>query len=54
VYDDADVDVTPRVGITRAAEWPLRYLVRGEPHASRTPRAFFRRPYAPGADDVPA
>ncbi len=53
VYADADVELTPRIGITRAAEWPLRYVVRGEPCASRTPPAFFRRPYAPGADAVP-
>jgi DNA-3-methyladenine glycosylase len=53
-YADADVAVTPRIGITRAAEWPLRYLVRGDPHVSRTPAAFHPRPYAPGADDVPA
>jgi len=53
-YADADVVVTPRIGITRAADWPLRYVVRGEPYVSRTPAAFARRPYAPGADDVPA
>jgi DNA-3-methyladenine glycosylase len=50
---DAAVEVTPRIGITRAAEWPLRYLVRAHPDVSRTPVAFARRPYAPGADDVP-
>ena len=43
---DADVEVTPRVGITQAAEWPLRYLVRGDPFVSATPRGFFRRDYA--------
>jgi DNA-3-methyladenine glycosylase len=42
---DADVEVTPRVGITQAAEWPLRYLVRGDPYVSSTPKSFFRRPY---------
>lgn len=42
---DADVEVTPRVGITQAAEWPLRYLVRGDPFVSATPRGFFRRDY---------
>jgi DNA-3-methyladenine glycosylase len=25
----------PRVGITRAADWPLRFWVRGNPHVSR-------------------
>lgn len=51
VPDDAVV-VTPRIGITRAADWPLRYLVRDSPYVSRTPPTFYRRPYAPGVDDV--
>jgi DNA-3-methyladenine glycosylase len=42
---DADVDVTPRIGITRAAEWPLRYLVRDNPFVSATPATFARTPY---------
>ena len=37
---DADVAVTPRIGITKAADWPLRYLIRDNPFASRTPAAF--------------
>ena len=44
---DADVEVTPRIGITRAAEWPLRYLVRDDPFVSATPRHFPRRGYTP-------
>lgn len=44
---DADVVVTPRVGITQAADWPLRYLVKEDPYLSATPSHFFRRPYKP-------
>ncbi|HEY7613030.1 MAG TPA: DNA-3-methyladenine glycosylase [Gemmatimonadales bacterium] len=29
-----EVAVTPRIGITKAADWPLRYLVAGNPHVS--------------------
>lgn len=41
--DDDRVRITTRIGITRAADWPLRFLVRDDPHVSRTPRHFFRR-----------
>jgi DNA-3-methyladenine glycosylase len=34
---DDQVDVTPRIGITKAADWPLRWLVRGNPYVSKTP-----------------
>ena len=44
---DADVVVTPRIGITRAAAWPLRYLVRNDPYVSSTPKHFIRSPYTP-------
>jgi DNA-3-methyladenine glycosylase len=44
---DADVVVTPRIGITRAAEWPLRYFVRDDPHVSATPASFTRTSYTP-------
>jgi 3-methyladenine DNA glycosylase Mpg len=27
--------VTPRIGITKAADWPLRFLVDGSPWTSR-------------------
>lgn len=45
--DDEQVVVTPRIGITRAAEWPLRYLVRDDPHVSATPPSFTRTRYTP-------
>jgi DNA-3-methyladenine glycosylase len=32
---DDDVAITPRVGIRKAVEWPLRFLVRGNPYVSR-------------------
>jgi DNA-3-methyladenine glycosylase len=44
---DDEVVVTPRIGITRAAEWPLRYLVRDDPYVSPTPPAFARTGYTP-------
>ena len=42
---DARVVVTPRIGITRAAEWPLRYFVDGNPFVSKTPPTFARTAY---------
>jgi DNA-3-methyladenine glycosylase len=30
-----DIITTPRVGITRARDWPLRFVIRGSPWASR-------------------
>jgi DNA-3-methyladenine glycosylase len=35
----SDIEATPRIGITRAADWPLRYIIRGNPYVSRFPRA---------------
>ena len=35
---DGDVVVTPRIGITQAAEWPLRFFVRDDPYVSPTAR----------------
>ena len=35
---DARVQVTPRIGITKSAGWPLRWLVRENPHVSKTPK----------------
>jgi DNA-3-methyladenine glycosylase len=40
------VQITPRIGITRCADWPLRWIVSDNPYVSRTPPTFFRR----GAD----
>jgi DNA-3-methyladenine glycosylase len=46
--EDAAVVVTPRIGITRAADWPLRYLLAESEYVSRTPATFFRRSYERG------
>jgi DNA-3-methyladenine glycosylase len=35
-----EVSVSPRIGITKAAGWPLRYFVQGSEFVSRTPTAF--------------
>jgi DNA-3-methyladenine glycosylase len=43
---DADVLVSPRIGITRAVDWPLRYFVKGSAYVSRTPRALTVEPFA--------
>ncbi|MEO8623934.1 MAG: DNA-3-methyladenine glycosylase [bacterium] len=42
---DDDVVITPRIGITRAADWPLRFFVRDDPFVSATPSHFARTPY---------
>jgi len=33
--DATSVELTARIGLTRAAEWPLRWFVRGNPYVSR-------------------
>jgi DNA-3-methyladenine glycosylase len=40
----ADVVVTPRIGIRESADWPLRWIVAGNPFVSRTPATFPRTP----------
>jgi DNA-3-methyladenine glycosylase len=39
---DANVTVTPRIGITQSAEWPLRWFVSDSPYVSKTPAHFPR------------
>ena len=34
VAPEVEVAVTPRIGITKAADWPLRFLMAGNPHVS--------------------
>ena len=38
--DDPDVAVSPRIGISQAADWPLRWFIRGNPYVSKTPAHF--------------
>lgn len=40
---DRDVTVTPRIGITRSADWPLRWFITGSLYVSKTPGHFARR-----------
>ena len=42
---DSKVVVTPRIGITQAAEWPLRFFVGDDPYVSPTPARFARTAY---------
>jgi DNA-3-methyladenine glycosylase len=39
---DQDVTITPRIGITQCADWPLRWFVTGNPYVSKTPSHFPR------------
>ena len=35
IVKDNDVVITPRIGVSRAADWPLRFLVRDNPFVSQ-------------------
>lgn len=39
---DSNVTITPRIGISECADWPLRWFVSDSPYASRTPAHFPR------------
>ena len=45
--DAARVAVSPRIGITRAADWPLRFFEAGNPFVSSTPKHFAVTSYTP-------
>ena len=42
--EESRVAVTPRIGITKAADWPLRFVLAGSPWCSRAPRESSRGP----------
>jgi DNA-3-methyladenine glycosylase len=44
---DSQVVVTPRIGISRSADWPLRWFVADNPFVSKTPKHFPRQPFTP-------
>jgi DNA-3-methyladenine glycosylase len=35
---DGQVAITARIGITKSAEWPLRWFVADNPYVSKTPK----------------
>ena len=37
-YKNSEVVVTPRIGLTRSGDWPLRWIVKDNPHVSRGPK----------------
>ena len=42
---DAEVVVTPRIGITQSADWPLRYFIKDNEFVSKTPAGFSRNTF---------
>jgi DNA-3-methyladenine glycosylase len=40
---DSEVMLSPRIGITKAADWPLRWYIAGNAWVSKTPRGFASR-----------
>ena len=41
--DSARVQIMPRIGITKCADWLLRWIVADNPYVSKTPATFSRR-----------
>ncbi|MEO8881773.1 MAG: DNA-3-methyladenine glycosylase [Gemmatimonadaceae bacterium] len=37
-FPDSRVVITPRIGITKSADWPLRWYVSDNPYVSKTPK----------------
>jgi len=40
---DHNVTITPRIGISQCADWPLRWFVTDSPYVSKTPAHFPRK-----------
>lgn len=33
-----EIGISPRIGITKCADWPLRFFIQGNPHVSGSPK----------------